>query len=31
VVEPGTYKLLVMMTYWEIGEKILAAEAAENA
>jgi acetoin utilization protein AcuB len=31
VVEPGTCKLLGMISYWEIGEKILAAGAVENA
>ena len=31
VVEPGTCKLLGMISYWDIGEKILAAGAAENA
>ena len=31
VVEPGTCKLLGMISYWDIGEKILTAGAQENA
>ena len=31
VVEPDSCKLLGMISYWEIGEKILAAGAEKNA
>ena len=31
VVEPGTCKLLGMISYWDIGEKILTAGAKEDA
>ena len=31
VVEPGTCKLLGMISYWDIGEKILAAGAHKDA
>ena len=31
VVEPGTCKLLGMISYWEIGEKILAAGTEKDA
>ena len=31
VVESGTCKLLGMISYWDIGEKILAAGGQDNA
>ncbi len=31
VVEPGTCKLLGMISYWDIGEKILTAEGVSDA
>ena len=31
VIEPGSCKLMGMISYWEIGEKILAAGAGNNA
>jgi hypothetical protein len=31
VVEPGSCKLLGMISYWELGEKILAEGSSKNA